>query len=66
MKRPTHEELLEGRVYTISLLNEPVDFEVGFALEPLTARAIAQRKWKMDREVVVEGRRNLAREFRDE
>ena len=34
MKRPTHEELLEGRVPTLSLLNEPIDFEVDYIVQP--------------------------------
>ena len=33
-KRPTHEELLEGRVPTLSLLNEPIDFEVDYIVQP--------------------------------
>jgi hypothetical protein len=44
MKRFTHEELLAGKVPTLSLINEPI--EVDFAAKE-TARERADRIWGM-------------------
>ena len=38
------EALLEGEVQ-VSLINEPLDFTVSFAVEPLSALAIARLRW---------------------
>jgi hypothetical protein len=47
MKRFTHEELLAGKVPTLSLINEPID--VDFAAKE-TARSRANRRWGMKEE----------------
>jgi hypothetical protein len=46
MKRYTHEELLAGKVPTLSLLNEPIDYSVDFAVKE-TAAERARRIWRM-------------------
>jgi hypothetical protein len=46
MKRFTHEELLAGKVPTLSLINEPIDYSVDFAVKE-TARERADRIWGM-------------------
>jgi hypothetical protein len=42
----THEELLNSPVQ-VSLINEPIDFEVDFVVEE-TATDRARRRWRMD------------------
>jgi hypothetical protein len=43
-KRASHEDLLAGRVYSRCIINEPLDEP------PLTALAIARRRWGMTQE----------------
>jgi hypothetical protein len=49
MKHPTHEELLAGKVPTLSLINEPIDYSIDFAAKE-TARSRANRRWGMREE----------------
>jgi hypothetical protein len=49
MKHFTHEELLAGKVPTLSLINEPLDYVVDFAVKE-SARERARRRWHMNEE----------------
>jgi hypothetical protein len=49
MKRPTHEQLLAGDVNCVSIINEPLDYVVDFAVKE-TARERADRIWRMKEE----------------
>ena len=45
LKRPTYEDLIEGRVSSVSLINEPVTFEVDFTVPEESATARVMRRW---------------------
>ena len=47
-RRATFEDLIEGRVGSVSLVNEPVTFEVDFVVPAETATARARRRWWME------------------
>jgi hypothetical protein len=48
LKRPTHEELLAGKVNVRSWINEPIDFFVEpEVIEPMSALERARRRWGM-------------------
>jgi DNA polymerase IIIc chi subunit len=50
-KKATHEQLLNGEVYTTSIINEPVmDFVVDFVVEEQSALEVARRRWFKSRE----------------
>jgi hypothetical protein len=46
MSKPSHEDLLEGKVNTVSIINEPIE------PENLTAREKAERRWRMTAELL--------------
>jgi hypothetical protein len=45
MTRLTFEQLIEGEVYCRSIINEPIDFVVDFAVKNESALDRARRRW---------------------
>ena len=55
-KRASHEELIEGRVNSVSYINEPFDFEVDYTMESKAESALnrAWRRWQ-HAELIIRG-----------
>ena len=51
-RKPSFAERLRSGEGAVSWINEPIDFTVNFAVEPLSALAIARQRWRCEPELI--------------